>query len=188
MHKVDITVVQSYPFSVDINSPTDTDYRGYLARENGISGTFNIGRTSDTGPGDVGDEVVNPPEGVIDGSIAFPPQSEANYNTHRNFRRIIVKLSGAEELERKERIGAFYVKGINDNGDVVKITAIKTASEGENYRVALTPGGFHGTLQRHFTYFTTIAFNFLTSVLCNCHPWALKKKLLGCPPPPAPNF
>ena len=138
MHKVDITVFQSYPFSVDINSPTDTDYLGYLARKNDVSGTFNIGRTSDTGPGDVGDEVVNPLEGVIDSSIAFPPHSEANYYTHGTFRRIRVLLSGDEELERKERIGAFYVKGINDNGDVVKITAIKTASEGENYRVALT--------------------------------------------------
>ena len=123
---------------MDINSPTDTDYRGYLARKNGVSGTFNIGRTSDTGPGDVGDEVVNPPEGVIDGSIAFPPQSEASYYSHSIFRRILVKLSGAEELERKERIGAFYVKGVNDNGDVVKITAIKTASEGKDYRAALT--------------------------------------------------
>ena len=125
MHKVDVTVFQRYPFSVDINASTDAEYRGYLA-EYYRGATFNIGRTSDTGPGDVGDEVVNPPRGVID-SIAFPQQSEVYYEIQHHYRRIDVKLSGAEE--RKERIGAFYVKGVS-NEDFVKITLIKTASEG----------------------------------------------------------
>ena len=135
MHKVDITVFQKYPFSVDINATTYTEFRGYFAHaEDYTFGTFNIGRTSDTGPGDVGVEVVNPPPGVIN-STAFPPRSTVSYYHHLYHTPITVKLSGAEK--RKERIGAFYVKGVNDNGDVVKITAIKTASEGKDYTAIL---------------------------------------------------
>ena len=164
MHKVDITVVQSYPFLVDINSTTDTDYRGYLARENGVNGTFNIGRTSDTGPGYVDNEVVNPPAGVID-SIAFPPQSEVNYQSQDDFTQILVKLSGAEE-RRKERIGAFYVKGVDTNGEFVKITTIKTASEGKDYRAALTGYCFPNQKLGYFVCYLKIINTFLKNNIC----------------------
>ena len=138
---MDITVLQSYPFLVDTNSTTDTEFRGFLAGENGVNGTFNIGRKSDTGPGYVDNEVVNPPAGVID-SHAFPPQSEVNYLTNSDYKRILVNLSGADEVRKIERIGAFYVKGVHTNGDFVEITAIKTASEGKNSRVFDIRDGF----------------------------------------------
>ena len=127
MHKIDVTVFQLNPILVDISNNADAEIRGYLA-EGYKTATFNMGRAVDTGPGDVGDELVNPSAGGIPTSnLGFPIGSRVSYYDHTTHKRIDVKLEGVNE--KKERVGAFYLTA-EDTSNSVKITAIKRASGG----------------------------------------------------------
>ncbi|XP_072050190.1 uncharacterized protein [Amphiura filiformis] len=121
VHKIDVTVLQTSPLLVDLASNTDAVYKGFLSNAD-RSGSFNIGRTSDTGPGDRGTEVEKPSNNID--NAGFPSGSRVTYDAPAEFRRINVILEG--DSEGNERIGAFYVKAVaQDGGDTVKITTIK---------------------------------------------------------------
>ncbi len=110
-----------------MDGTVNTEYRGYIANTDGVDGaTYSIGRTSDTGPGDVGREIVNPPEGVID-NPGFPEASRVEYHPNPLGKRMDVILEGTPE--GRERVGAFYVKATR-GGESVKITMIKKATHG----------------------------------------------------------
>ena len=113
-----------------MESSSDVEYKGYLApdyKEN----TFNIGRSSDTGPGDVGNEIIDPEDsGSLDiDDPGFPSGSKLSFSAANGRKVMTVTLSGSEEP--KERIGAFYVKAVDKMSNNVTITAIKTASQGK---------------------------------------------------------
>ena len=123
-----MTVFQPDPILVDMSNTDDAEIRGYLASGYKTS-TFRIGREVDTGPGDVGDEIVNPSAGDIPTSnLGFPEGSKVSYESQNRFKRINVILAGANE--KKERVGAFYLNAEDANGNSVKITSIKRASAG----------------------------------------------------------
>ena len=132
VHIIDVTVFQSSPFTVDIESTSNVEYKGYLA-PGYEKNTFNIGRSSDTGPGDVGNEIINP--GSFDNleidDPGFPSKSSVSYSYLNSRKVLTVILSGLNEP--KERIGAFYVKAVDEMNNNVTITAIKTASQGNVY-------------------------------------------------------
>ena len=128
-----MTVFQLNPILVDISNNGDAEIRGYLAKDYKAA-TFNIGRAVDTGPGDVGDEIVNPPDngrpyGIPTSNLGFPRGSRVSYTDHETHKRIDVVLEGA--TEKKERVGAFYLTAKDPgSSNSVKITAIKRASGG----------------------------------------------------------
>ena len=128
MDKIDFTVFQNKRF-VDLSSNSDEEYRGYVSESYKTSTTFNIGRTSDTGTGHVGDEVVNPDPGILPSNSGFPHGSTIGYSSESYFRRINIHIDG--ENQAKGRVGAFYVTAIDNEGQTVKITTIKTADEGK---------------------------------------------------------
>ena len=114
VHKIDVTVLEPYPFLVDISNNTDAEIRGYPAKYN-YSATFDIGREIDTGPGDVGDEIINPPAGGIPTSnLGFPEGSRVLYYIHNTYRRMQIILGGINE--KKECIGAFYITAEDGSG------------------------------------------------------------------------
>ena len=142
MHIVDVTIFQSSPFTVDIESTSSAEYKGYLAPGYVENNSFNIGRSSDTGPGDVGKEIIDPENSgnlEID-DPGFPPGSRLSFSYQFRRKAMTVILSGLEEP--KERIGAFYVKAVDKMNNNVTITTIKTASQGK-YSF-----GFHKLWQR----------------------------------------
>ena len=125
MHKIDVTVFQGNPVLVDMGTTNDAEYRAYVDKPS--SPSFSIGRVIDTGPGDVGSEIVDPNNGeIID--PAFPAGSHVGHpgNPHANV--IQVTLEGSQE--REERVGAFYVTTVNDDDISVKKVAVKTALQG----------------------------------------------------------
>ena len=113
---------------VDITTEADVEIRGYLA-EGYKDATFNIGRVVDTGPGDVGEEIVDPPaSGISRDNVGFPRGSRVSYyNNVDTHKRIDVILEGANE--KKECIGAFYLTA-NTPSNYIKITAITRAAGG----------------------------------------------------------
>ena len=127
MPKTDVTVFQPNPFLVDIASDDDTQMHGYLA-DGYKTSTFNIGRTSDTGPGDVGDTIINPPDNYLIDNPGFPALSIVTYEESSSYKRMDVRLEGS--VERPERIGAFSLEAVAANGESEKIITIKTASQG----------------------------------------------------------
>ena len=119
------------PILVDIGSANDTQYRGYITGSGDVDfTTYNIGRTSDTGPGDVGSEIVNPDGDIDPNNPGFPTGSSVAYYSIWGGKQINVILSGSSE--KRERVGAFYVKALLD-GESIQITTIKKASQGEAY-------------------------------------------------------
>ena len=129
MHKIDVTVFQPGPILVDMSDTADVDIQGYLAADYKTA-TYNIGRAVDTGPGDVGDELVNPSEGDIPTSnLGFPDGSRVAYTELSTYKRINLILEGANE--GKERIGAFYVTAEDQSNNHVKITTIIRAAGGK---------------------------------------------------------
>ena len=128
VHKIDVTVFQPGPILVDMSDSADVEIRGYLAADYKAA-TFNIGRAVDTGPGDVGDELVDPSEGGIPTSnLGFPRGSRVSYYDHITHKRISVILEGINE--KKERIGTFYITAEDKSGNSVKITNIIRAARG----------------------------------------------------------
>ena len=122
---------QGNPFLVDMDTETDAKYRAYVGKPS--SPSFNIGRASDTGPGDVGSEIINPGGGAIS-NPAFPAGSRVGHPGNPNANVIEVILEGSGGLqEKKERVGAFYATTVNDDEESVKIIAVKTALQGNNY-------------------------------------------------------
>ena len=118
-----------------MSNNADAQIRGYLAADYKTT-TFNIGRAVDTGPGDVGRELVNPSGGGIPtGNPGFPRGSRVAYTNHKTHKRIDVILEGANE--KKERVGAFYITAVDTNDKSVQITAIKRASGGNCSRILL---------------------------------------------------
>ena len=128
VHKIDLTAFQSKRF-VLLSSNSDEEYRGYVSESYKTSTTFNIGRTSDTGTGHIGDEVVNPDPGILPSDSGFTYGTTAGYSSESTFRRINIKIEG--ENQAKGRVGAFYVKAVDNSGQAVQITTIKTAEEGK---------------------------------------------------------
>ena len=130
VHKIDVTVFQDSPFLVDMNGDDDANYRAYVDKPS--SPSFSIGRASDTGPGDVGSEIIDPGDGAIS-NPAFPAGSSIRHPGNPNANVIEVILAGSGGLqEKKERVGAFYANTANDDGESVKIIAVKTALQGNN--------------------------------------------------------
>ena len=128
MDKIDLTIFQNNRF-VDLSSKSDVEYRGYVSENYKTSTTFNIGRTSDTGTGQVGNEVVNPKEGTLPSDSGFPTGSTVAYSSQTSFKSITIDLVGANQA--KGRVGAFYVTAVDSVFQTVPITAIKTASNGK---------------------------------------------------------
>ena len=126
--KIDVTLFQPGPFLVDETSDEDTQFRGYLAEEYKAC-LFNIGRRSDTGPGEVVEKIENPPDNFVIDNPAFPAGSLISYadSSTLTHKRMDVTLEGSQE--GKERTGAFYIEAEKANGETEKITIIKTASQ-----------------------------------------------------------
>ena len=129
MDKIDLTVFQSNRF-VDLSTNSDVGYRGYVSENFKTSTTFNIGRTSDTGTGQIGDEVVDPKAGPLPSDSGFPTGSTVAYSSQDTFKHIDINLDGANQA--KGRIGAFYVTAVDAVFQTVQITTIKTAFDGNN--------------------------------------------------------
>ena len=129
MDIIDLTVFQSNRF-VNLSSNSDVDYRRYVSENFKSSSTFNIGRTSDTGTGHTGNEVVNPKAGPLPSNSGFPTGSTVAYSSQDTFKHININLDGSNQASG--RIGAFYVTAVDAVFQTVQITTIKTAFDGNN--------------------------------------------------------
>ena len=128
MDKTDLTIFQNSRF-VDLSSTSNVEYRGYISENYKTGTTFNIGRTSDTGTGQIGDEIVNPKAGPLPSDSGFPTGSTVAYTNQTTFKHITIDLDG--ENQAKGRIGAFYVTAVNAALQTVKISTIITAIDGK---------------------------------------------------------
>ena len=128
MDTIDLTVFQNDRF-VDLSSNNDVEYRGYVSENYKSSTTFNIGRTNDTGTGDVENEVTNPDPRTLPFDSGFPDGSTVGYESEDAFKRIDIHLGG--DNQAKGRVGAFYVEAADTLLNAIQITTILTADDGK---------------------------------------------------------